>query len=111
MRFTLARYLLQSGTVEIINYRDEDQLLIIDTTLKYAYNNGVLNITEPAGVEEYQAAINSIVYNNTAAEPLSDIKTIRITVTDSPVFVADGPTSKNNLMIANSSISNAINLT
>lgn len=103
-------YLLQSGTVEIVNYRDEDQLSIINATLKYTYKDGVLNITEPAGIEEYLAAINSIVYNNTAAEPLSDVKTIRITVTDSPVFTTENPTS-NNLTIANSSISNAIELT
>ena len=110
MRFTLVRYLLQLGTVEIVNYRDEDQLSIINATLKYTYKDGVLNITEPAGIEEYLAAINSIVYNNTAAEPLSDVKTIRITVTDSPVFTTENPTS-NNLTIANSSISNAIELT
>ena len=93
--FKCHRYLLQSATIEIINYNSEDQLLLTNTTLMSSYKNGVLNITMEASIEEYEAAINSVVYNNTVKEPTSDIKRITINVTDSPVF--DGTNTSNSI--------------
>lgn len=101
--------MLQSASVEIVNYNSEDQLSVMNGTLASTYGNGVLTITGPASVEEFQAAINNIVYSNTVDEPLSDVKMITINVTDSPVFNTDSPTN-NPLMIANSSTSNMIEI-
>ena len=104
------RYLLQSATVQIINYNREDQLLLTDTALTSTYENGILSIATAASVKEYEAAINSIVYNNTVEEPTSGIKRIVITVIDSPVFNTTTPTN-NPLPVASSSTSNSIDIT
>ena len=91
------RYLLQSATIEIINYNSEDQLLLTNTTLTSNYENGVLTITMAASVKEYEAAINSVVYNNTVEEPTSDIKRITIIVTDYSVYNATNTSNPINL--------------
>lgn len=87
------RYWLQSATVEIIDYYSQDQLSVMNAKLNYTFTKGVLTITQPASVENYQEAINNIVYNNTDEEPLSGVRTIRVNVTDSPLFGTDLPTT------------------
>ena len=79
----------------------------MNTALAYNYDNGVLIITGPASIEDYRAAITSIVYINTA-EPLGDVKTIIIDVTDSPVFNTTQATNNDDVEIANTSTSNSI---
>ena len=84
------RYLLQSATVEIIEYYSQDQLsVMMNSTLNYTFTNGVLTITQPASVENYQETINNIAYSHTDEEPLSGVRTIRVNVTDSPLFGTD----------------------
>lgn len=61
----------------------------MNATLNYTFTNGVLTITQPASVENYQKAINNIVYNNTDEEPLNGVRIIRVNVTDSPLFKTD----------------------
>ena len=100
---------MQSATIEIVNYNSEDQLLLTDTTLTGNYENGVLSITEEASIEEYEAAINSIVYNNTVEEPTTSTKRIMISITDSPVFMPTIPTN-NDIDVANTSTSNSIDI-
>ena len=101
---------MQSASIEIVNYNNEDVLSLTNTTLACKYENGVLSITEEASVEEYVAAINSIVYNNTVEEPTSSIKRIIINVMDSPVFMPTIPTN-NPMDVANTSTSNSVKIT
>ena len=108
--FYCHRYLLQSATVEIVNYYSQDQLSVMNATLDYTFSNGVLTIAQPASVADYEEAINSIVYNNTDEEPLSGVRMIRINVTDSPLFDTELDITNPSLMIANSSTSDSIKI-
>ena len=100
--------MLQSARAEIVNYATQDQLSLSSKplSLNYSFDSGVLIITGAADIDEYITAVSSIVYNNTAIEPIDEVKVIRITVTDSPLFsptVAVWP-------IADSSTSNSIEI-
>ena len=83
---------------------------MINATLDYTFSNGVLTITQPASVADYEEAINNIVYNNTDEEPLSGVRMIRINVTDSPLFDTELDITNPSLMIANSSTSDSIKI-
>jgi len=102
--------MLQSATAEVVNFIGEDQLLLFNTSLYSDYSNGVLTIKGAAGIDEYIEAINNIMYNNTADEPLDGVKTIRITVTDSALFNSTTSTANNSWNIGNSSTSNPIEI-
>ena len=103
--------MLQSARAEIDNYTDQDQLstLTKPPSLHCNYNNGVLSITGTASIEEYITAISNIVYDSIADEPLNDVKTIRITVTDSELF-STTMAINNPWPIANSSTSNSVEI-
>ena len=112
MRFIiLCRYVLQSARAEIVDYATQDQLSILSkpSSLNYSFDSGVLSITGAADINEYITAVSSIVYNNTAIEPIDEVKVIRITVTDSPLF-SPTVTITNPWPIANSSTSNSIEI-
>lgn len=81
----------------------------MNATLEYTFSNGVLTITEPGYVKGYEEAINNIVYSNADEEPLSGVRMIRINITDSPLFDTDLEIT-NQSLIANSSISNTIEI-
>ena len=100
---------MQSATIQIVNHISEDQLLLTNTALTSNYDDGILSIDTPANVMEYEAAINSILYNNTVEEPTNGSKRIRITVMDSPLFNAT-TTTNNPLPVANSSTSDPIEI-
>ena len=94
--------MLQSARAEIVNYNEQDQLLLtasLNTPLNSFYDNGVLSITGEASLEEYEAAISSIVYNNTDSEPLSDVKRITITVTGPPLYDTMASTTSNSIVV------------
>ena len=76
-------------------------------SLNYSFASGVLSIIGAADIDDYIAAVSSIVYNSTDDEPINDVKVIRITVTDSPLF---SPTMAvtNSWPIGNSSTSNSV---
>ena len=108
---TLRRYVLQSARAEIINYATQDQLSLKSKppSLDYSFDSGVLSITGAADIDDYITAVSSIVYNNTADEPVNEVKVIRITVTDSPLFIPT-MTLTNSWPVANSSISNSVEI-
>ena len=107
----LHRYVLQSARAEIINYATQDQLSLLSKppSPNYSFDSGVLTITGVADIDDYITAVSSIVYNNTADEPVNEVKLIKITVTDSPLFI---PTMAlaNSWPTANSSTSNSVQI-
>ena len=107
----LCRYVLQSARAEIVNNTTQDQLSLLTTppSLNYSFDSGVLSIIGAADIDDYISAVSSIVYNNTAEEPINDVKVIRITVTDSPLFNSTMAVTSS-WPIANSSTSNSVEI-
>ena len=107
----LCRYVLQSARAEIVNNTTQDQLSLLNTppSLNYNYDSGVLSIIGAADIDHYIAAVSSIVYINMAEEPINDVKVIRITITDSPLFNSTMAVTSS-WPIANSSTSNSVEI-
>ena len=103
--------MLQSARAEIVNNTIQDQLSLLTKppSLNYSFDSGVLSIIGAADIDDYISAVSSIVYNNTAEEPINDVKVIRITVTDSPLFNSTMAVTSS-WPIANSSTSNSVEI-
>ena len=102
---------MQSARAEIVNYAIQDQLSLLNkpSSLNYSFASAVLSITGAADIDDYIAAVSSVVYSNTADEPINEVKVIRSTVTDSLLF-SPSIAVTNSWPIANSSTSNSVEI-
>jgi trimeric autotransporter adhesin len=64
----------------------EDRLAFTDQngiTGSYNLLTGVLTLSGPASVADYQTALQSVTYENTSENPVPDVRTVRFQLTDS----------------------------
>jgi len=79
---------IQSATITISNNYEAGQDILTFTPqagITGTFTNGVLSLTGPASVADYEAAIHSVSFQNLSDDPSTAIRTVEIVVNDQTI--------------------------